>query len=115
MAMQEVRLAGDPPEIAALSCDTTVEALPDMSHHEPARMGVATGKIEVELTATSSGNWADARQLPSAETQSVPPWSGTEIRSAPGFAANAARTARTAGHHDGSTGSRSTPAPAGMD
>src|SRR5215469_921285 len=49
MAMQEVRLAGDPAGVAALSCDMAVEALPDMSDHEPAGVGVATRKIEVEL------------------------------------------------------------------
>ena len=109
MAMQEVRLAGDPAGVAALSCDVAVEALPDMSDHEPARVGVAAGKIKVELCRDVVRQLADACQLPSTETLSAPSWSGTETRSAPGFAANGARTARTADHQDGSTGSPITP------
>jgi hypothetical protein len=45
------------------------------------------------------------RHPPQTETLSDPPWSGTEISSAPGRAANAARVASTADHQNGSRGS----------
>jgi hypothetical protein len=77
-----------------------------VSDGEPEGVPKAIGKIEVELrTTTSSGNGVDARHPPSAETLSEPPWSGTEISFAPGRAANAARVASTADHHNGSRGS----------